>query len=97
MTVYCDTSFLVSLLKEVDAILPSIHPDVPGYVYFTSIRPAHYRVYSQRHERPAAIDRDPRRPISALRVKSTHRNCRFNLAPTSPWVEAAVHSRKSMG
>jgi uncharacterized protein len=28
-------------------ILPSIHPDVPGYVYFTPIRPAHYRVYSQ--------------------------------------------------
>jgi uncharacterized protein len=28
-------------------ILPSIHTDVPGYVYFTPIRPAHYRVYSQ--------------------------------------------------
>jgi uncharacterized protein len=28
-------------------ILPSIHPRVPGYVYFTPIRPAHYRVYSQ--------------------------------------------------
>ncbi len=28
-------------------ILASIHPSVPGYVYFTPIRPAHYRVYSQ--------------------------------------------------
>jgi len=28
-------------------ILASIHPAVPGYVYFTPIRPAHYRVYSQ--------------------------------------------------
>jgi DUF1680 family protein len=28
-------------------ILASIHPTVPGYVYFTPIRPAHYRVYSQ--------------------------------------------------
>jgi hypothetical protein len=28
-------------------ILASIHPTVPGYVYFTLIRPAHYRVYSQ--------------------------------------------------
>ncbi|QEH38495.1 Non-reducing end beta-L-arabinofuranosidase [Aquisphaera giovannonii] len=28
-------------------ILASIHPDVPGYVYFTPIRPGHYRVYSQ--------------------------------------------------
>jgi hypothetical protein len=28
-------------------ILASIHPDKPGYVYFTSIRPDHYRVYSQ--------------------------------------------------
>lgn len=28
-------------------ILSSIHPDVPGYVYFTPIRPRHYRVYSQ--------------------------------------------------
>jgi uncharacterized protein len=28
-------------------ILASIHPNVPGYVYFTPIRPAHYRVYSQ--------------------------------------------------
>jgi hypothetical protein len=27
--------------------LASIHPTVPGYVYFTPIRPAHYRVYSQ--------------------------------------------------
>ncbi len=28
-------------------ILASIHPGIPGYVYFTPIRPAHYRVYSQ--------------------------------------------------
>jgi DUF1680 family protein len=28
-------------------ILASIHPKKPGYVYFTSIRPDHYRVYSQ--------------------------------------------------
>lgn len=28
-------------------ILASIHPTVPGYAYFTPIRPAHYRVYSQ--------------------------------------------------
>lgn len=28
-------------------ILASIHPRKPGYVYFTSIRPDHYRVYSQ--------------------------------------------------
>ncbi len=28
-------------------LLASIHPTVPGYVYFTPIRPAHYRVYSQ--------------------------------------------------
>ncbi|MEN6306986.1 MAG: beta-L-arabinofuranosidase domain-containing protein [Anaerohalosphaeraceae bacterium] len=28
-------------------ILASIHPAKPGYVYFTSIRPDHYRVYSQ--------------------------------------------------
>jgi DUF1680 family protein len=28
-------------------ILASIHPEKPGFVYFTSIRPAHYRVYSQ--------------------------------------------------
>ncbi len=28
-------------------ILASIHPARPGYVYFTSIRPDHYRVYSQ--------------------------------------------------
>jgi DUF1680 family protein len=28
-------------------ILASIHPTVPGYVYFTPIRPEHYRVYSQ--------------------------------------------------
>lgn len=28
-------------------ILASIHPTVPGYVYFTPLRPAHYRVYSQ--------------------------------------------------
>lgn len=28
-------------------ILASIHPGTPGYVYFTPIRPAHYRVYSQ--------------------------------------------------
>ncbi len=28
-------------------ILASIHPKRPGYVYFTPIRPAHYRVYSQ--------------------------------------------------
>jgi DUF1680 family protein len=28
-------------------ILASIHPSVPGYVYFTPIRPGHYRVYSQ--------------------------------------------------
>lgn len=28
-------------------ILASIHPTIPGYVYFTPIRPAHYRVYSQ--------------------------------------------------
>jgi hypothetical protein len=28
-------------------ILASIHPVVPGYVYFTPIRPEHYRVYSQ--------------------------------------------------
>ncbi|MBE2215568.1 MAG: glycoside hydrolase family 127 protein [Opitutaceae bacterium] len=27
-------------------ILASIHPTVPGYVYFTPIRPEHYRVYS---------------------------------------------------
>lgn len=27
-------------------ILASIHPTRPGYVYFTPIRPAHYRVYS---------------------------------------------------
>jgi hypothetical protein len=27
-------------------ILASIHPEKPGYVYFTSIRPDHYRVYS---------------------------------------------------
>ncbi len=32
-------------------ILSIIHPDDPGYVYFTPIRPAHYRVYSvpERH------------------------------------------------
>jgi DUF1680 family protein len=28
-------------------LLASIHPTVPGYVYFTPIRPEHYRVYSQ--------------------------------------------------
>lgn len=28
-------------------ILASIHPRLPGYVYFTPIRPGHYRVYSQ--------------------------------------------------
>ncbi|HOQ05311.1 MAG TPA: glycoside hydrolase family 127 protein [Anaerohalosphaeraceae bacterium] len=28
-------------------ILASIHPRRPGYVYFTPIRPEHYRVYSQ--------------------------------------------------
>ncbi len=28
-------------------ILASLNPRVPGYVYFTPIRPAHYRVYSQ--------------------------------------------------
>ncbi|WP_165222057.1 glycoside hydrolase family 127 protein [Aquisphaera insulae] len=28
-------------------ILASIHPSIPGYVYFTPIRPGHYRVYSQ--------------------------------------------------
>lgn len=28
-------------------ILASINPDRPGYVYFTPIRPQHYRVYSQ--------------------------------------------------
>ncbi len=28
-------------------ILASIHPDDPGYVYFTPIRPQHYRVYSE--------------------------------------------------
>ncbi|HWD18169.1 MAG TPA: glycoside hydrolase family 127 protein [Verrucomicrobiae bacterium] len=28
-------------------ILASIHPVTPGYVYFTPIRPGHYRVYSQ--------------------------------------------------
>lgn len=28
-------------------ILASIDPDHPGYVYFTPIRPGHYRVYSQ--------------------------------------------------
>ncbi len=28
-------------------ILASINPVTPGYVYFTPIRPAHYRVYSQ--------------------------------------------------
>ena len=28
-------------------ILASIHPTIPGYVYFTPIRPCHYRVYSQ--------------------------------------------------
>ncbi|MCL4179600.1 MAG: glycoside hydrolase family 127 protein [Verrucomicrobia bacterium] len=28
-------------------ILASIHPEKPGYVYFTPIRPGHYRVYSQ--------------------------------------------------
>lgn len=28
-------------------ILASIHPTKPGYVYFTPIRPDHYRVYSQ--------------------------------------------------
>ena len=28
-------------------ILASINPTVPGYVYFTPIRPDHYRVYSQ--------------------------------------------------
>lgn len=28
-------------------ILASIHPKIPGYVYFTPIRPQHYRVYSQ--------------------------------------------------
>jgi hypothetical protein len=28
-------------------ILSLIHPTIPGYVYFTPIRPQHYRVYSQ--------------------------------------------------
>ncbi len=28
-------------------LLASIHPTDPGYVYFTPIRPGHYRVYSQ--------------------------------------------------
>lgn len=28
-------------------LLASIHPSVPGYVYFTPLRPGHYRVYSQ--------------------------------------------------
>ncbi|MDR3459769.1 MAG: glycoside hydrolase family 127 protein [Verrucomicrobiae bacterium] len=28
-------------------ILASINPEAPGYVYFTPIRPEHYRVYSQ--------------------------------------------------
>jgi DUF1680 family protein len=28
-------------------ILASIHPGKPGYVYFTPLRPQHYRVYSQ--------------------------------------------------
>ena len=28
-------------------LLASIHPEQPGYVYFTPIRPGHYRVYSQ--------------------------------------------------
>jgi hypothetical protein len=28
-------------------LLASIHPSIPGYVYFTPMRPAHYRVYSQ--------------------------------------------------
>ncbi|MCP5532440.1 MAG: glycoside hydrolase family 127 protein [Akkermansiaceae bacterium] len=28
-------------------ILASIHPEHPGYVYFTPIRPLHYRVYSE--------------------------------------------------
>jgi len=28
-------------------ILSSLHPTRPGYVYFTPIRPGHYRVYSQ--------------------------------------------------
>ena len=28
-------------------ILASIHPEQPGYVYFTPIRPGHYRVYSE--------------------------------------------------
>ncbi len=28
-------------------ILASIHPDHPGYVYFTPLRPQHYRVYSE--------------------------------------------------
>lgn len=28
-------------------ILASLNPEQPGYVYFTPIRPAHYRVYSQ--------------------------------------------------
>lgn len=28
-------------------ILASIHPQKPGYVYFTPVRPDHYRVYSQ--------------------------------------------------
>ena len=28
-------------------LLASIHPQHPGYVYFTPIRPAHYRVYSE--------------------------------------------------
>ena len=28
-------------------ILSAIHPTIPGYVYFTPIRPQHYRVYSQ--------------------------------------------------
>ncbi|OHB64877.1 MAG: hypothetical protein A2168_07035 [Planctomycetes bacterium RBG_13_50_24] len=28
-------------------ILSSQHPEIPGFVYFTPIRPCHYRVYSQ--------------------------------------------------
>ena len=31
-------------------ILASINPTTPGYVYFTPIRPGHYRVYSQPEE-----------------------------------------------
>ncbi|MCX8157373.1 MAG: glycoside hydrolase family 127 protein [Verrucomicrobiae bacterium] len=31
-------------------LLASIHPTQPGYVYFTPIRPQHYRVYSQPHQ-----------------------------------------------